>query len=398
MVTDFNSDIVPHLALHLLKAPPLFKTLWVLSTCSTIIVVLLSLKHLSVLILTGTKLRRERDTVFQPILATLYKCIFCFFPLMAVLSWAALFAPRLSLMFLLVVRLYEFGCLMWFWELMVDLLDGPDSAFRILSAKEPRHVLKVFPCCLTPFIYSKRRLRKRDICISWWLVAQYGPVNVISILTVALSSHLQTLFTGLSATSLVACMHGLFIIYASSHSESKEFRLTLKFLVIKLSVMIIKVVEILVRIPGVVRGHDFPYNEALMGMTWLCVSMNTTAFIFTIAAMISFPAREISARLDKHIDAVNMRVGSLEFVGNRYGKDTSTEEMVCLSPQKKPPGDPTEDIKLCKVGTSNDVIRAQTSTAASDDDATSDRMLYGGERRVVGKSAFEISNGAEDKS
>eukprot|EP00923_Selenidium_pygospionis_P043951 GHVN01075866.1.p1 GENE.GHVN01075866.1~~GHVN01075866.1.p1 ORF type:complete len:331 (-),score=46.42 GHVN01075866.1:1504-2496(-) len=259
---------------------------------------------------------------------------------MALLSWAAMFAPKLSLMFLLVLRLYEFLCLLWFWELMIDILDGPDSAYRILSTKEPRYVLKVFPCCLIPFIYSKRRLRKRDISISWWCVAQYGPVNVVSILSVALSSHLQSFFTGLSTVSLILCMHGLFIIYAASHKESLEFRLTFKFIVIKSSVMIVKGVEVLVRIPGVVKPYPFPYNEALMGMAWLCLAMNIASLIYTVLATFAFPAKDVTVRLDKHIEIEKLKIHPMDAEsGLRTQNDEELtereEELLSLSPSPR---------------------------------------------------------------
>lgn len=417
MVTDFNPDIVPHLALHLLKAPPCFQTLWVVSTSCTLLVVLLAIKHLSSLVIIGTRLRRDRDTVFQPILVTIYKRIFCFFPLMGILSWSGLFAPKLSLMFLLVLRLYEFGCLMWFWELMIDLLDGPENAYRILAAKAPRNVLKVFPCCLTPWIYSKRRLRKRDISISWWLVAQYGPVNVVSILTVALSSHLQSLFTGLSAASLVVCMHGLFIMFASSHGESKEFRLTFKFMVIKLSVVLIKLVEILIRIPGVVPAYHFPYNEALMGMAWLCFAMNIGSLVFTIAAMLAFPAKEISARLEKHMEKIKARasINRGEFNSDQPpcfsdGSDAfrkaggtnetgSDEEIAYLSPTRgliQYPDSVDKDANST-MPPSLENITMEPSSATINPAALSDAIVEIPDARVMGRCTLEIE-GPTDKS
>lgn len=39
---------------------------------------------------------------------------------------------RFALMFQLLLHLYEVGCLLWFWELMVDFLNGPEEACEVL--------------------------------------------------------------------------------------------------------------------------------------------------------------------------------------------------------------------------------------------------------------------------
>eukprot|EP00922_Rhytidocystis_sp_ex-Travisia-forbesii_P043819 GHVS01065343.1.p1 GENE.GHVS01065343.1~~GHVS01065343.1.p1 ORF type:complete len:259 (-),score=13.03 GHVS01065343.1:449-1225(-) len=154
MATKINDGLT--LAYHLHNAPSIFRWLWGISSVVAASCFLLWLKHIISLSRAGHKLRKQQQTVFAPQLFSLYVKIFTFFPLIGVLGWASVFLPRFSLMFSLLLHLYEVACLMWFWQLMVDLLDGPDNAVEILSTHPPRLVWNVPPLCFLSYVMKPR--------------------------------------------------------------------------------------------------------------------------------------------------------------------------------------------------------------------------------------------------
>jgi len=336
--SEFNADVVPVAHLHIRGAPPIFAWFWSISTASTIVVLVLTVKHLSSLFLVGSNIKWQQKTVFHAPLAILYNKIFTFFPLTTLVSWAALFAPKFCLMFLMILRFYEVWCLLWFWELMVDLLNGPNDAFRILSRHQPYKVLNVPPLCCFPCLCQKRSFTKGDLIGSWWLTAQYGCFALLSILSVVISEDIRTAFTVLSAVSMLVCMYGLFILYKASHNESSEFHLTQKFVVIKVAVVLMKVLELVFKIPGIVEGIDDIYDEALMSMAWFNFVMNALSVPITIAAMLSFPSREVELRHVKHSDKP-LETGKLRRGVSRAGSVTRLLEGDKFSEDHKPSSD-----------------------------------------------------------
>lgn len=306
--SGFDAENVPLVPIHLKQAPVTYRWFWCISSIATFVVATLAIKQLVSYSLVGAKIKRETKTVFHPQLAGLYTQLFLFFPLSGIVSWAALFAPKFCMMFVLLLRLYEVWCLLGFWELMVDVLNGPDDAFQTLQTQTEAKIRHVPPFCCFPCFHRKRKFCKNDLILSWWLTAQYGVFAVVAILSIVISEQVHTVLTLIGTFSIFVCMYGLFILYHASKVVSQEFHLTKKFALIKVSVLVMKAMEILVNIPGVIAAENETYDEALMGMAWLNFVVSISAVPFTVVALFVFPSSEIDVRHLKHFNLANQQV------------------------------------------------------------------------------------------
>lgn len=123
---------VPGALGHVKRAPAVFHWMWFASTIATVIVTLAATNHTVKLLQIGLKMREGKEKVFIPVLGRVYIKIFLFFPLISILSWLGLLIIRFAVLFQLLLHLYEATCLIWFWQLMADLLGGPETAFQVL--------------------------------------------------------------------------------------------------------------------------------------------------------------------------------------------------------------------------------------------------------------------------
>eukprot|EP00922_Rhytidocystis_sp_ex-Travisia-forbesii_P043818 GHVS01065342.1.p1 GENE.GHVS01065342.1~~GHVS01065342.1.p1 ORF type:complete len:369 (-),score=47.98 GHVS01065342.1:236-1342(-) len=203
-------------------------------------------------------------------------------------------------MFSLLLHLYEVACLMWFWQLMVDLLDGPDNAVEILSSHPPRLIWNVPPLCFLSYFMKHRYFSSGDIVWSWWLVAQYGVLSVVNVLLAVISEKTKERFQYGTVLSLLLCMWGLFVIFRASRKESREFRLPGKFLCLKLIVVVIKGSEILFRIDALIFASSGLYSKFVMSQIWASFVPGVIALPFTLLAMRVFPSKDIHIRHVKH--------------------------------------------------------------------------------------------------
>eukprot|EP00921_Rhytidocystis_pertsovi_P012785 GHVQ01020774.1.p1 GENE.GHVQ01020774.1~~GHVQ01020774.1.p1 ORF type:complete len:489 (+),score=51.56 GHVQ01020774.1:781-2247(+) len=288
------------LAYHLTNAPAIFNWLWGTSAFVASACFLLWAKHVWQLTRVGNIIRRQNDTVFPPKLFAIQVKMFTFFPLIGVLGCASVFLPRFSLMFSLLLHLYEVACLMWFWELMVDLMDGPDMAVNTLSDHSPRRVWFVPPLCCLCWFSKPRHFRREDIVYSWWLVAQYSVLSVVSVLMAVISEKAKERFQYGTVVSLGMCMWGLFVIYRASHNESSEFHLTAKFVCLKLIVFVIKGAEIILRIEGLMIDSTGMYSQNVMSHIWTSFIPGMAALPFTLLAIYAFPTKDLYNRHVKH--------------------------------------------------------------------------------------------------
>eukprot|EP00382_Lankesteria_abbotti_P002017 CAMPEP_0113844242 /NCGR_PEP_ID=MMETSP0372-20130328/139_1 /TAXON_ID=340204 /ORGANISM="Lankesteria abbotti" /LENGTH=440 /DNA_ID=CAMNT_0000813245 /DNA_START=390 /DNA_END=1712 /DNA_ORIENTATION=- /assembly_acc=CAM_ASM_000359 len=253
-------------------------------------------KHTTTIFFAGWKTKKYLGTTFIPLQHALYIKIYLFVPILAALTWASLFSLKFSLMFELLIHLYEAGCLLWFWTLNVNFLGGTETGNVILNAIQPKtRVLSAPPFCCCPCLAKQRGWTQGDLRLSYALVIQYGVFAVVSVLSLAISQGVFKVFSWISSVSLLVCMYGIMIVFKMSRQKLKRYNLGSKLAVLKVVVFGYKGIELILQIPHLVARRSILYSEVVMRGAWRSALTNSFMLPMAFLASWAFNVKELES-------------------------------------------------------------------------------------------------------
>eukprot|EP01066_Platyproteum_vivax_P020449 Platyproteum_vivax@DN8361_c0_g1_i1.p1 len=294
---------LPYVHEHLNTAPVEFYYMWAFTTvCMVATIVLFAIRYRQHLIF-GEKVRVLKGLVFHPKQTQLTVSILCLFPVLAIFSWAALISVRQAKLLDVLKHFYEMICLFWFWDLMVTILGGPEPALEVLVQRPPFKIYGVMPIICFRSCAKNRRFTRWDFLVTKFLVLQYAVCGPAVALIDAFTEMYVPYFHFVRMVSGFVCMWGVVIIFTASRIALQEFRVTLKFISVKCTVLIMNLLTLLIH--QVSPGIDEIYNQDVMADAWTNLMYSIMTLLLMIIAYFGFPTVDIALR-EKRINGIEM--------------------------------------------------------------------------------------------
>eukprot|EP01067_Filipodium_phascolosomae_P006398 Filipodium_phascolosomae@DN465_c0_g1_i2.p1 len=326
----FEVDALPSLHEHLTDAPAEFYYIWAICSVTMVITVVLFAIRWREHLVFGEKVRKIKGYVFQPKQTRLTIRILFLFPVLAVCSWVPLFNLRQAKLLDVLKHFYEMICLFWFWELLVVIMGGDESAMEILIQRPPFKIYGSMPIfCFRPCA-KLRRFTRRDFVVTKCLVAQYAFFGPTVAIIDAFNETYLPYFHVARIISGVFCMWGVVILFAASRIALREFRVTLKFISLKCTVLVLNLLTLLIhQVATPVEHSGGKYTQEVMAEVWTNFMYSVMTLSLMIIAYFGFPSDDVALR--------EKRVNGFELAGvcypqtPRYSAKCSTFAMTANS-------------------------------------------------------------------
>eukprot|EP00916_Digyalum_oweni_P014338 GHVL01023567.1.p1 GENE.GHVL01023567.1~~GHVL01023567.1.p1 ORF type:complete len:438 (+),score=40.97 GHVL01023567.1:67-1380(+) len=292
------------------KLPKMHDHLQSLSSMCFVGTMILFIKRFWSHVVFGQRVSELKGLVFSTKQTRLTLQILCLFPILALCSWGALINIRQAMLLDVLKHLYEMVTLFWFWDLVVTILGGAEPALEVLIQRPPFKIYGVPPIlCFRPFVKC-RSFTKKDFKITKLLVAQYAYIGPAIALTDTLNETYFPYLHFMRMISGIVCMWGVVIIFTASRIALYEFRVTLKFISVKCTVLVMNALTLLIH--QVVPGIDDVYDQEVMADAWTNFMYCVMTLLLMSIAYVAYPPSDISLR--------EKRVNGFEIDGSVYPK------------------------------------------------------------------------------
>jgi len=285
---------LPWVHQHVQMAPPIFLVFWGFSTAVTLVVTVATVRSVWRHFLAGDKLRQLKGLVFIPTHARLHMQILVLFPILSITSWLSLLIIRQALLLELLAYLYNMACLFWFFELLVELMGGPERALDLLRKEPPFRIYQVPPLMCWNVFARKRHFDLTDFRVTRFLLCQYAIVGPFIAVTDALNESYFDILHYVRILVTLFCMWGLVMVFKASKSLLKEYRTLQKYVVIQVTVFLVNFTSIILR--HLIPGHNRVYDQSVMSEAWVHFIFSVSMLPLTLIAINAYRVEDLWLR------------------------------------------------------------------------------------------------------
>jgi len=303
---------LPYLSDHVKQAPTRFIVLWVVACASTLLCVAIIGYHWWCHFRVGDELRKSRGRVLLPRQTRLTFKILVMVPQLALFSCVGLFYIRLGRLFGLFSNLAYMTALFALWDLLCEMLGGPERCIAVLHHEPPMKFLTEFWICKCLRPLDGRRFHLSHFYWSRIMVMQHAMIGPALLLTQTLVEDFMPMLDWVGILSQVVCGYGLSILIAASRKPLREYRSDWKAWMVMISdPAIMQYLRLVLtylahrRVCAALLNQQEPapsYTEEVMSEAYAnCLTCVLTVPL-SLWAVYAFPAREVKQCVHRFVE------------------------------------------------------------------------------------------------